>query len=135
MIVTIHTAGLQTLAQVRAFVDGNTPIAFTLTDRTAARQWMTHTLRRFHYPQLSRSDKGVLRRFLAKVTGLSRAQVTRGITQFCVEGGINDRRHEGPAKPSARCYTAADIRLLVEVDTLYGTLSGPVLPEQFVDRS
>ena len=75
MIVTIHTAGLQTLAQIRAFVDGNTPIAFTLTDRTAARQWMTHTLRRFHYPQLSRSDKGVLRRFLAKVTGLSRAQV------------------------------------------------------------
>ena len=125
MIVTIHTAGLQTLAQVRAFVDGNTPIAFTLTDRTAARQWMTHTLRRFHYPHLSRSDKGVLRRFLAKVTGLSRAQVTRGITQFCVEGGINDRRHEGPAKPFARRYTAADIRLLAEVDALHGTLSGP----------
>ena len=48
MIVTIHTAGLQTLAQVRAFVDGHAPITFTLTDRTAAQQWMTDTLRRFN---------------------------------------------------------------------------------------
>src|SRR5574337_1033877 len=47
MIVTIQTAGLQTLAQVRAFVEGNAPIAFTLTDRTAAYAWMADTLRRF----------------------------------------------------------------------------------------
>jgi hypothetical protein len=49
MIVTLHTAGLQTLAQIRAFVDGHAPIAFTLTDRTADQQWMADTLRRFHY--------------------------------------------------------------------------------------
>jgi len=124
MIVTIHTAGLQTLAQVRAFVDGNAPIAFTLTDRTAAHQWMTDTLRRFHYRHGTRADKGLLRRYLAKVTGLSRAQVTRAITQFCTAGGITDRR-QGPAKPFARRYTVADIRLLAEVDALHGTLSGP----------
>jgi transposase InsO family protein len=61
---------------------------------------------------------------LAKVTGVSRAQVTRAITQFCTEGGITDRR-QGPAKPFARRYTVADIRLLAEVDALHGTLSGP----------
>jgi hypothetical protein len=47
MIVTLHTSGLQTLAQIRVFVDGNALIASTLTDRTAARQWMADTLRRF----------------------------------------------------------------------------------------
>ena len=124
MIVTLHTAGLKTLAQIRAFVDGNSPIAFTLTDRAADQQWMTDTLRRFNYRHVSRSDKGLLRRYLAKVTGLSRAQVTRGITQFCTVGGITDRR-QGPAKPFSRRYTAADIRLLAEVDALHGTLSGP----------
>jgi len=124
MIVTLHTAGLQTLAQVRAFVDGNAPIAFTLTDRTAARQWMADTLRRFHYAHGTRSDKGLLRRYLAKVTGLSRAQVSRAIAQFSMEGDITDRRR-GPAKPFARRYTDADIRLLAEVDALHGTLSGP----------
>ncbi len=124
MIVTLHTSGLKTLAQIRAFVDGNSPIAFTLTDRAAAQQWMTDWLRRFNYRHVSRSDKGLLRRFLAKVTGLSRAQVTRGITQFCTVGDITDRR-QGPAKPFSHRHMAADIRLLAEMDALHGTLSGP----------
>ncbi len=124
MIVTLHTAGLQTLAQIRAFVDGNAPIAFTLTDRMAAQQWMTDTLRRFNYRHGTRADKGLLRRYLAKVTGLSRAQVTRAITQFCAEGDISDRRRS-PAKPFVRRWMDADIRLLAEVDALHGTLSGP----------
>lgn len=124
MIVTLHTAGLQTLAQVRAFVEGNQPVSFTLTDRSAAYLWMTKTLERFRYARCARADKGLLRRYLAKVTGLSRAQVTRTIAQFCREGVIEDRR-KAPAKPFMRRYTPADIRLLAEMDALHGTLSGP----------
>jgi hypothetical protein len=41
------TATIHTLAQVRAFVEGNEPVSFTLTDRTAAHLWMTQTLKRF----------------------------------------------------------------------------------------
>jgi len=111
------------LAQVRAFIAGNEPISFTLTDRTAAHVWMAETLKRFRYKHCTRKDKGVLRRHLAKVTGLSRAQVTRAITQFCRDGVIEDRRR-APAKPFARRYTAEDIRLLAEMDALHGTLSG-----------
>jgi len=40
MIVTLQTQGLKTLAQVRAFVEGNQPVFFTLTDRGAAYGWM-----------------------------------------------------------------------------------------------
>lgn len=124
MIVTLQTSGLQTLAQVRAFVEGNAPVSFTLTDRSAAHQWMMGTLTRFHYQHCTRADKGLLRRYLAKVTGLSRAQVTRAITQFCGGGVIEDRRR-APGKPFARRYTTEDIRMLAEVDALHGTLSGP----------
>lgn len=122
--MTLQTAGLQTLAQVRAFVEGNEPVSFTLTDRTAAHLWMTDTLKRFRYPHCARTDKGLLRRYLAKVTGLSRAQLTRAITLFCRAGVIEDRRRV-PAKPFARRYTAEDIRLLAETDALHGTFSGP----------
>ena len=123
MIVTLQTAGLQTVAQVRAFVEGNAPVSFTLTDRTAAHLWMTETLQRFRYQHRTRADKGVLRRYLAKVTGLSRAQVTRTIGQLARTGVIEDRR-KAPAKPFARRYTAEDIRLLAAVDARHGTLSG-----------
>jgi len=123
MIVTLHTQGLHTLEQVRAFVAGNAPVSFTLTDRASAHAWMADTLRRFGYTRASRADRGVLRHYLTTVTGLSRAQVTRRITQFLAGGRIADRRST-PAAPFPRRYTAADIRLLAEVDALHGTLSG-----------
>lgn len=122
--MTLHTRGLQTLTQVRAFVTGNEAISFTLTDRHTAYAWMTDTLRRFHYRHCTRADKGVLRQYLGKVTGLSRAQVARCIAQFINGGGhIQDRRH-APATPFVRRYTPEDIRLLAEIDALHGTLSG-----------
>jgi hypothetical protein len=123
MIVTLQTQGLQTLEQVRAFVAGNVLVSFTLSDRGSAHAWMGDTLRRFGYKNASRADRGVLRHYLAKVTGLSRAQLTRRITQFLAGGRIADRRR-APAVPFARRYTAEDIRLLAEVDALHGTLSG-----------
>jgi len=122
--VTLHTQGLQTLAQVRAFVSGNEPISFTLENRHTAYRWMADTLRQFNYGGCKRADKGLLRQYLLKVTGLSRAQVARCIKQFTAGGGqIKDRRR-APAAPFVRRYTPDDIRLLAEVDALHGTLSG-----------
>ena len=57
------------------------------------------------------------------MTGLSRAQVARCITQYTDVGYIKDRRH-APAVPFVRRYTTEDIRLLAEMDALHGTLSG-----------
>lgn len=123
MIVTLHTQRLQTLAQVRAFVSGNEPISFTLTDRNKAYCWMTDTLRLFGYTRCKRADKGLLRQYLRKVTGFSRAQVARCISQFTDGGCIQDRRR-APAVPFVRRYTAEDIRLLAQMDALHGTLAG-----------
>lgn len=61
MIVTLQTAGLQTLALVRVFIEGNEPILFTLTDRAAAHQWMAQTLGRFGYRHCSPTDQVLLR--------------------------------------------------------------------------
>lgn len=112
------------MAQVRAFVEGNEPVSFTLADRTTAHAWMTDTLKRFRFAHCTRADKGLLRRYLAKLTGLSRAQVTRAIGQFIRQGVIEDRR-KAPKRPFATRYTSADIRLLAEMDALHSTLSGP----------
>lgn len=123
MIVTLQTQAIQTLEQVRAFVAGAEPVSFTLVDRPSAHAWMADTLKRFGYAHASRADRGVLRCYLEKVTGQSRAQITRRITQFLAAGRIEDRRGS-PAAPFARRYTDADIRLLAEVDALHHTLSG-----------
>jgi transposase InsO family protein len=124
MIVNLQTHQLKSLAQIRDFVLGNDPVTFTLEDRAAANQWMASTLRKFGYTIQSKADKGLLRRYLAKVTGLSRAQIQRDIQQYVEKGTIEDRR-KAPAKPFKTRYTKEDVLLLAKVDAIHDTLSGP----------
>jgi hypothetical protein len=124
MIVTLKTQGLQTLEQVRAFLAGSAPLSFAAPQREAAYGFVSAQLGRFDYRRLGKADKGLVRLYLCKVTGISRAQMTRLIAQYAATGRIEDRRGP-PAQPFARRYTAEDVRLLAEVDALHGTLSGP----------
>jgi hypothetical protein len=124
MIVTLQTQGLQTLEQLRAFLEGSQPIDFDVPQREAANDFIAQTLRRFGYARLGKANKGLVRRYLSKVTGRSRAQMTRLIARFRATGRIDDRRR-GPAKAFPRRYTREDVLLLAEVDALHATLSGP----------
>ena len=123
MILNLDTERLRTLAEVRAFLDGSDPVDFRLADRDDAYAFARRTLVRFRYPELDKPAKGLLRRFLGKVTGLSRAQLTRLIGQYRATGRIEDRRR-GPARPFERRYTAADVRQLAEADEILGDLCG-----------
>ena len=125
MIVTLRTERIRTLDQVRAFLDGNQPADFELTDRTSAYAFVRRTLVRFEYHGLRKPDKGLLRRFLKKVTGFSRAQMNRLIAQHRQTGNIRDHRCKPPANAFPRRYTPHDAALLAEVDEAFGQPSGP----------
>ena len=58
--MTLHTQGLHTLEQVRAFIAGNAPVAFTLTDHASAHAWMAETLGRFGYTHALRADRATV---------------------------------------------------------------------------
>src|ERR1039458_10256721 len=67
--------------------------------------------------------RALLRSYLAKMTGLSRAQVTRLIARYRKSGSLQSapyRRHRFPQR-----YTRADIELLATVDAAHENLSGP----------
>ena len=74
MILKLDIERVRTIDEVRDFMTGSEPVDFHLTDRRGAYDFVTRTLRRLNYAGLSKADKGVVRRFVAKVTGLSRAQ-------------------------------------------------------------
>ena len=80
-------------------------------------------LRQQQYGQQGRKARGLLRRYLEKMTGLSRAQVTRLIARYRASGTVQlvpYRRHR-----FAQRYTRADIELLARVDEAHETLSAP----------
>ena len=124
--MTLRTERIRTLDDIRAFLDGNEAADITPHDREAAYAFIERTLVRFRYHLgLSRVGKGLVRRFLAKVTGYSDAQLTRLIAQQRRSGRIRDHRRKPPARPFRTVYTAADTKLLARVDEAFGQLSGP----------
>lgn len=125
MILQLDLERLRTLDEVRDFMAGSAPVDFRFVERAHAYDFVRRVLVRSRYHRLPRSDKGLIRRFLVKVTGLSRAQVTRLITQYRETGRVLDRR-SGPKRPFPRRYTKADIGLLAEVDETLGGLCGAV---------
>ncbi len=115
---------LSSLDEVRAFLDGNAPVTFVAPVGAARYHWLAATLRQFHYNSLKRADKGVIHAYLRKLTGYSRAQLTRLIGQWQQGRQIVDLLGP-PRQPFVRRYTEADTRLLVQLDRLHGQLSGP----------
>ena len=122
--MTLNTETLTSLDEVRAFLEGNTSVSFSAPDPAERYRWLEATLRQFHYSTLGRADKGVLRAFAAKVTGYSRAQLTRLIKQWTDARTILDHRGP-PAKPFTTHYTEADVQALVTLDRLHQQPSGP----------
>ena len=84
----MQTERLSTLDQVRAFVEGNEAVDFAGAGRLSTYEFIGRTLGRFGYRRLARSDKGLVRRYLAKVTGLSWTQMTRLVRQYLEVSGI-----------------------------------------------
>ena len=75
MVIQLNDQQLRTLEQLQAFLDGTAPMDFTITgDERYA--FITRTLRRFGYARLRRPQKAVVLRFLERVSGYSRQQLT-----------------------------------------------------------
>jgi hypothetical protein len=81
----------------------------------------TVTEKQYHVQ--GKKNKGLLRSDVAKVTSLSRAQVTRLIGQCLATGKIEERGYLSRRFPSV--YTRKDSELLATVDEAHETLSGP----------
>jgi hypothetical protein len=111
------------LEQMRRFLDGSQDVQFQGANREEMYAWVDGIVRGQDYGRLKRADKGLVRRYISKMTGLSRAQMTRLMGQYKATGAVKvtaSRRRRFP-----RRYTATDVALLVKVDQAHGKLSGP----------
>ena len=124
MILKLHTKRLQTVEEIRSFLAGATTFDFEPQSREETYRWVRDSLRQLLYSSLRKADRGAVKEYLQKVTGLSRAQVARLIRQYQETGGIRDHRGR-PARPFPRRYKEEDAIALAKMDALHGTLSGP----------
>ncbi len=84
-------------------------IRFKGKGRAEIYAWVARTLRQHGYSRQNRAAKGLLRQYLVKMTGLSRAQITRLIQQYRQGGELPParyRRHRCPQVHARRRRTA-----------------------------
>ena len=123
MVINMEEAKLQTLVQIKAFLDGTSEVAFRVP-KEGRNPFVERVLKRFGYALHGRVDRGVLLRYIERMTGLSRQQVTRLVGQYRKDGKLL-KQPCAPKRGFTYRYTAADVALLAEMDVLHSTLSGP----------
>ena len=119
----MNDGNAQTIEQVRQFMGGSEALEFRALSVGEKYKWIEEVLIRFRYHRLKRVEKGVIRQYIERITGYSRSQVSRLITEHKQRGRIKQapyRRHRFPRK-----YTPAEVMLLAKTDELHGWLSGP----------
>ena len=111
------------LEQIRTFMAASEEFRFEANNREEIYDWVTRTMVEQEYGGQKREAKGLLRSYVGKMTGLSRAQVTRLIGQYLESGMVKERKYH--RNRFAIQYRAADVELLAAVDEAHETLSGP----------
>jgi len=114
---------IRTLDDIAAFLAGTVETSLKLQGgKDDVYTWIERTLVRFRYLWRNKRDKGLIRAYIMRLTGYSKAQLTRLITQYRATGHI--RRQQRTTKGFESRYTREDVRLLAEVDRLVDGASG-----------
>ncbi len=105
------------------FVAASEDIRFESKNREQVYGWLERVLVGQEYAQQGKAARGLVRRYIEKMTGLSRAQVTRLIARYTATGRVQPTVYR--RRRFVERYTRADIELLASVDEAHETLSGP----------
>ena len=123
MTITMDDTQVNTLEQIQKVLETSTDLAFRGVRREAVYNWIETVLKRFDYFCLGKKGKGQVKSYLERMSGRSRAQVTRLVLRKLQVGAI--KPFYGKGKRYAATYTVFDHELLAQTDNLHDRLSGP----------
>jgi transposase InsO family protein len=123
MQVRMQNAELLTREQIEKFLTGSQWIEFAGEDRADVYRFVQRVLVVQEYALQGKKQRGAVRAYLSKVTGLSLPQMTRLIRKYREDGVVEAAQYQRRRFPVK--YTSLDVALLAEVDTAHDWLSGP----------
>ena len=114
---------ITTLDHLRSVLASSSKLIFKGRSRAEKYAWLQSVLKRFDYFNLQKKSKGLVKSYLERMSGFSRAQVTRLIERSLLEGEIKPKASHRNCFPPK--YTRKDKELLAQTDNAHGRLSGP----------
>ena len=122
-MISVLGAEKLSLVEIEALLAASESVRFSGCGRTEIYGWVERLLCHHEYSLQGRRSKGLLRAYVERMTGFSRAQSTRLIGGYVRTGRVVGKPSGRPRYQ--RHYTAADIALLAAVDEAHERLSGP----------
>ena len=117
---------IRTLEDIAQFLLGTAETSLKLGgSKDDVYGWIEHTLVRFRYMWLGRKGRGLILRYIERLSGYSRQHVSKLARQYRKTGRVRRRRRTTNGFPTK--YTRTDIALLAQVDRLVDDASGTMV--------
>ena len=123
MQIRMQNSERLTRQQISDFLKASEKIVFSGESQREVYAWVEQVLVAQEFKGQSKKDRGAIRAYVEKVTGLSTPQVTRLIRKYKGTGHVSWSSFKRRRFP--RRYTEQDVALLAQVDRAHERLSGP----------
>lgn len=114
---------IKTVSDLQKFLGASSDLDFKQTDIKTTYEWINDLLKRFNYLSGSRKHKGILKRYVIKMTGYTDRHVKRLLSRHSQVGTLFQNKSSSRHK-FERVYTREDVALLIKTDNLHNRLNG-----------
>lgn len=127
MLIQLYDSRMDSLVEIATFLKGSDSVSFEAKPETRIEtyQWIEDILVKFSYALAKKKDRGIIRRYIQKITGYSRSQVRKCITQYKQTGRVRLKEYE--RHTFVTTYNNEDIALLAKTDELHDYPNGAAL--------
>ena len=125
MTINMNDMQINSISQIEEFLTGVKPHNFKSESVDETYKWITSILVKFSYYKLEKNEKSIVKKYLQKVTGYSRSQITRLVKSQRETGRALRKRYVRSV--FSRKYSGADVILLAETDSLHETPNGKAI--------
>jgi transposase InsO family protein len=123
VLIQVGNAEGLNVFQMEALLASSEGVSFEGQGRSGIYAWVQKVLVQQEYQRQGKKQRGTIRAFVAKMTGLSIPQITRLIRKYRETGEVKAGGYR--RRQFARVYTREDVTRLTEVDRAHELLSGP----------
>lgn len=121
----MNDSPITTIDELKKFLKSSVLLKFEGLKQKEVYEWVENILVKFEYQMLKKKDKGVVKKYVEKMTGYSRAQITRLVEKYKESGQVKIKECKRYIFP--KIYSDKDIFLLAKTDELHEFPNGVTL--------
>lgn len=130
MTITMDDLQVTSIPQIREILNLPEAVQFKEHSQKEKYDWIDQVLTRFNYLRLKKKERGSVRKYIMRMSGISKSQLTRLILKKDEVGKILPSSRKRNTFPTT--YTPEDIARLVATDNAHERLSGLATKEIFI---